>query len=193
MRTSLMTLLQKSTFNVIRLGLYVIIAVTFSQSAYAQATNVSEHMHASSVPAKLVQAVREATKQYIDVNAATAAGYKPFLGCVTGPVAGAMGVHYVNGDLVSGGEIDATRPQALIYEPSGGEMRLVGVEFIALSALWLAHNPAPPVLEGQVFQFIDAPNRYGLPALFELHVWAHRDNPHGAFVDWNTHVTCEQE
>jgi hypothetical protein len=193
MTTSFMTLLQKSASNVIRLGLFGTIAVTLPSAAYAQATNDSEHMHASSVPAKLVQAVREATKQYVDVNAATAAGYKPFLGCVTGPDAGAMGVHYVNGDLVSGGEIDVTRPQALIYEPSGGEMRLVGVEFIALSAPWLAHNPAPPVLEDQVFQFIDAPNRYGLPALFELHVWAWRDNPHGAFVDWNTHVTCEQE
>jgi hypothetical protein len=83
MTTSLMTLLQKSASNAIRLGLFGTIAVTLPSAAYAQATNDSEHMHASSVPAKLVQAVREATKQYVDVNAATAAGYKPFLGCVT--------------------------------------------------------------------------------------------------------------
>ncbi len=37
------------------------------------------------------------------------------------------------------------------------------------------------------------PNRYGLPAFFELHVWAWRDNPQGAFVDWNDHVTCAQQ
>jgi hypothetical protein len=29
--------------------------------------------------------------------------------------------------------------------------------------------------------------------LFELHVWAWRDNPNGAFVDWNTKVSCQGE
>lgn len=57
----------------------------------------------------------------------------------------------------------------------------------------LRHCSYNVVLEGQTFQFIDTPNRYGLPALFELHVWAWRDNPNGAFVDWNTHVTCEKQ
>ena len=31
----------------------------------------------------------------------------------------------------------------------------------------------------------------GLDPFFELHVWAWRDNPLGAFVDWNNAVTCE--
>jgi hypothetical protein len=54
------------------------------------------------------------------------------------------------------------------------------------------HSPVPPpVLEGQAFQFNGAPNRYNLPAFYELHVWAWRENPHGAYVDWNTKVTCE--
>ena len=43
------------------------------------------------------------------------------------------------------------------------------------------------------FQFVSNPNRYGLPAHFELHVWAWRDNPNGAFVDWNNNVTCENQ
>jgi hypothetical protein len=145
------------------------------------------HEHAA--PAKLVQIVREATRQYIDVNAAT--GYEQFLGCVSGPDRGAMGVHYVNMALVGDGEIDASRPEALIYEPSGDRLRLVGVEFIVDAATWLGRHSAPPVLEGQSFQFVNAPNRYGLPAFFELHVWAWRENPHGAFVDWNTRVSCE--
>ena len=73
-------------------------------------------------------------------------------------------------------------------------MKLVGVEFIAIAAPWLtAHQQAPPVLEGRPLQYIGTPNRYGLPDLFELHVWAWRDNPRGAFVDWNTHVTCEKQ
>jgi len=97
-----------------------------------------EHSHAvahdSAAPAKLVQVVRDATKQFIDVNAARAAGYGPFLGCVTGPDQGAMGVHYVNGTLVGDGEVDAAHPEALIYEPSADGLRLVGVEYIVDAA-----------------------------------------------------------
>jgi len=144
---------------------------------------------------KLVQIVREATKQYLDINNAMAAGYGPFLGCVSGSDHGAMGVHYVNSNLVNG-TINATQPQALIYEPSAdGQMKLVGVEFITDQATWLKNNNnMPPVLEGQTFLLIDAPNRYGVPAPFyELHVWAWRDNPQGSFVDWNDHVSCAHQ
>ena len=38
---------------------------------------------------------------------------------------------------------------------------------------------------------MNSPNRWGLPAFFELHVWAWGENPNGAFVDWNTRATCE--
>jgi hypothetical protein len=152
-----------------------------------------EHHDHGDAPARLVKVVRQATLPFIDVNAATSAGYSPFLGCVSGPDHGAMGVHYVNGPLVSDGEIDAYRPEALIYEPLAGKMRLVGVEYIVDAATWLANHKTPPVLEGQTFQFVGSPNRFGLDAFFELHVWAWRDNPNGAFVDWNTKVTCEGE
>lgn len=145
---------------------------------------------------KLVQIVREATRQYLDVNNATSDGYEAFLGCVSGSDHGAMGIHYVNGNLVKNGTIDAKHPQALIYEPSSdGQMKLVGVEFITDAATWLKNNNnQSPVLEGQVFLLIDSPNRYGIPAPFyELHVWAWRDNPQGDFVDWNNHVTCAHQ
>ena len=158
------------------------------------ATKESEQAHAGhakAAPAKLVQLVRDATKQFVDVNAATAAGYQPFLGCVSGPDNGAMGNHYVNGPLVGDGILDASRPEVLIYEPSGDGLQLVGVEFVVFADAWLASHTSPPVLEGQSFQFVSSPNRYGLPAHFELHVWAWRNNPNGAFVDWNNKVTCE--
>jgi hypothetical protein len=38
---------------------------------------------------------------------------------------------------------------------------------------------------------VGSPNRYNLAPFFELHVWAWRDNPNGAFVDWNNRVSCE--
>jgi hypothetical protein len=154
------------------------------------ATKHSAHEQAS--PSTLVELVRAGTAKYIDVNNATAAGYGPFLGCVAGTDHGAMGIHYVNGTLLGNLTLDPSQPQALIYEPSNGKLTLVGVEFILDSASWnAANNNAPPVLDGQVFNFVDAPNRFNINSFFELHVWAWRDNPQGSFVDWNNHVTCD--
>jgi hypothetical protein len=185
MTTRITTLIRTSTRNILRLALLG--SLVAAASLFAED---SAHEHGS--PAKLVQIVRDATRQFIDVGAATDAGYGQFLGCVSGPDHGAMGVHYVNGPLVADGEIDATKPEALIYEFSHGRARLVGVEFIVDAATWLANHASAPVLEGQSFQLVDSPNRYGIPApFFELHVWAWRDNPNGAFVDWNDRVTCE--
>jgi hypothetical protein len=192
MSTSLMTLLHKSTLCTLRLGL--LSALTAAAPLLAAGTGAGGSEQEQTASSTLVQTVREATQRFIDVNAATAAGYSPAFGCVTGPDMGAMGVHYINNALVSGGQLNASEPQALIYEPVGKAMKLVGVEFIAIADPWLtAHQQAPPVLDGQLLQYIGTPNRYGLPGLFELHVWAWRDNPHGAFVDWNTHVSCENE
>ncbi len=140
--------------------------------------------------ATLVQQVREATQRFLNVNNAIAIGYGQFAGCVSGPDHGAMGIHYVNGNYLNG-QVNVNQPPALIYEPSNGALKLVGAEYIVDAATWLANNPGPPVLDGQTFLFVDAPNRYNLPSFFELHVWAWRDNPQGAFVDWNNHVSCE--
>jgi hypothetical protein len=189
MTMQITTLIYTTTTRILRVGL-------LSGLATAGPVLASDSAHEShdTAPAKLVQIVREATRQYIDVNAATAAGYGPAFGCVSGPDHGAMGIHYVNGPLVGDGEIDASRPEALIYEPSGDQRRLVGVEFIVDAQTWLAsHNNTPPMLEGQAFQLVVSPNRYNLPAFFELHVWAWRTNPNGAFVDWNNQVTCERQ
>jgi hypothetical protein len=144
------------------------------------------------VPAKLVQIVQDATRKYLNVNNATGAGYAPFLGCVTGQDFGAMGVHYVNGALLNG-VLNEDQPQALIYEPKGNLRQLVGVEYILDATTWLKSHATPPVLEGQVFQLVASPNRFNLPTFFELHVWAWRENPLGAFVDWNTRVSCEHQ
>jgi len=186
MTKQITTLIHTPGTKILRLALLSSLVLAAPLLAVGQAG----HDHAA--PAKLVQIVRDATRQFIDVNAAGPAGYGPAFGCVTGPDHGAMGIHYVNGPLVGDGEIDASHPEALIYEPVGNRRRLVGVEYIVDAATWLAaHDNTPPVLEGQDFQFVGSPNRFNLPAFFELHVWAWRDNPNGAFVDWNNHVTCE--
>jgi hypothetical protein len=171
----------------------VLFVAVLALSSFALAQHEMQQDSTSS-SSNLVQVVRNATQKYLNVNAATAAGYAPFLGCVTGQDHGAMGLHYVNGTLLSAGQIDASQPQALIYEPWNGGMRLVGVEFIVFADPWLQNNNnTPPVLDGQVFQFVDSPNRFNIPAFFELHVWAWRANPQGAYVDWNNKVTCRGE
>jgi hypothetical protein len=150
-----------------------------------------EHAHRAA-PAKLVHDVRVATQQFLNVNNTGPAGYGPAFGCVSGPDHGAMGIHYVNGTLVGDGEIDVMHPEALIYEPVGDKRKLVGVEYIVDAATWLKnHNNTPPELDGQDFQLVGTPNRFNLDTFFELHVWAWRDNPQGAFVDWNNQVSCE--
>lgn len=188
MTTQVTTRIHTSTTNILRLALMASLALAAPLLAAGQTGH--DHDHDSS--AKLVRLVREATRQFIDVNNATAAGYGPAFGCVSGPDHGAMGIHYVNGALVGDGLINVSQPEALIYEPVGNARRLVGVEYIVDAATWLAaNNGAPPQLEGQDFQFVPAPNRFNLNSFFELHVWAWRDNPNGAFVDWNNHVSCE--
>ena len=173
------------TLRLVLLGSFAMTTPLFSQSGAPM-----DHSAVTQAPPELVQVVREATQKYTDVNAAINAGYHPILGCVSGPDHGAMGVHYVNPSLLNG-EVEATQPQALIYEPlGGGKMQLVGVEFIVDASTWQKKNPAPPELYQQLFQLIPSPNRYGLNTFYELHVWAWQENPNGAFVDWNNRVNC---
>ena len=141
--------------------------------------------------ATLVETVREATEQFQDAAAAEAAGYGLFHGCVSGPQEGAMGIHLANGGLVGDGALDATAPEALLYEFRNGQMQLVGVEYVVLAADWHATNDGPPVLMGQLFNYVGSPNRYGLPEFYELHVWAWKRNGLGMFADWNPRVSCE--
>jgi hypothetical protein len=140
----------------------------------------------------LIKVVREATERFKDVSAAEAEGYALQFGCVSGSDSGAMGLHYVNGDLVNSGVIDATHPQIVIYEPTpNGRLRLIGADFLVLADKWNATHSGPPELMGQLFHYFESPNRFGLPAFYTLHVWAWKDNPNGAFVNWHPKVSCE--
>jgi hypothetical protein len=168
------------------LGLALVMAMTLPSAPVAGQEKHAGH----SEGAGLVQAVRDATRSFQDVSAATAAGYGRFLGCVSGPQEGAMGVHYVNGPLVQDGQIDVERPEALMYESRNGRLRLLGVEYIVMAEAWNATHTEPPTLGGQVFHYNGSPNRYMLPAFYELHVWAWRDNPGGDFADRYTRVSC---
>ncbi|MGH9344309.1 MAG: hypothetical protein ACRD19_11180 [Terriglobia bacterium] len=163
--------------------------------------------HQESTPSKqlaqaqgpLLKVVRDSTERFKEVWVAEAAGYHLLFGCVTGPDAGAMGLHYVNMTLLNNpplaanGEPDATRPQIVIYEPlADGSLHLIGADYLIIAGPWDNAHPGQgaPQMMGQIFQYWPSPNRFGLPAFYTLHVWAWKNNPNGAFVNWNPNVSC---
>jgi hypothetical protein len=151
------------------------------------------HTSAAAAPqtGALVDIVRESTERFKDVAAAEAEGYRPMFGCVSGPDSGAMGIHYVNFPLVIDGVVDPTRPEIVIYEPGpNGSLRLIGADYLVLADAWDPTHPHAPELEGQLFHLFEAPNRFGLPTFYTLHVWAWKDNPTGMFVNWHSDVSC---
>lgn len=150
-----------------------------SLAAAASAAAHSDH----AAPAPLVDHVRKANQRFADVSVAVAEGYAP-IPCASGAQGGAMGIHYVNANLLNDGVIDIARPEAIMYEPTpSGKLVLVAVEYITFDG--------PTSLEGQLFNFTPAPNRYGLNPFYELHVWAWRKNPDGNYADNNPNVSCD--
>ena len=141
----------------------------------------------------LLKAVRETTERFKDVRVAENDGYRLEFGCVSGDDFGAMGLHYVNDTLVGNGIVDVNRPQIVLYEaqPDGG-VKLTGADYLVIASGWDAKHPGtPPQLMGQIFHYFESPNRFGLPAFYTLHVWAWKENPKGAFVNWHPNVSCQ--
>jgi hypothetical protein len=130
----------------------------------------------------LVDKVRAANTRFRDVSVAVSEGYAP-IPCASGVDGGAMGVHYVNPTYLKEAVPDLKHPQAVMYEPMpDGKMALVAVEYITFKG--------PASLEGQLFNFNGAPNRYGLDPFYELHVWAWKPNARGPYADMNPDVSC---
>jgi hypothetical protein len=172
-----------------------LVAIAFASSlpiAVAQDQHARHEGDHPEISPGLVRDVRHTTQRFQDVNAATAAGYVSTENCASGQSEGAMGVHYVNDAYVSDGVLDVQRPEVLVYEPVNGQLRLVAVEYFVDAQQWDAANDAPPVLGGQLFNYVGAPNRLRLPAHYELHVWAWKRNSSGTFADWNPRVSCVQ-
>ncbi|HEY0803270.1 MAG TPA: hypothetical protein VGD54_20715, partial [Steroidobacteraceae bacterium] len=168
----------------LRMTLLVPLALSFSARAQESGYPPSHRTEHS----PLIDKVQDATKQFRDLNVALRQGWVAATPCVSGPETGAMGVHFVllpepgQPDRLHDGAVNATQPEFLIYEPMpNGAMRLVGVEFVVIASEWAAHHPegGTPSLDGNLLNFVDAPNRYGLPAFYELHVWAWEHNPKG--------------
>ena len=138
---------------------YALLALILGITAPGRAIAQSTHNHTATSKTRLtaaqgalLQAVRESTVRFKDVSIAEADGYSLLFGCVTGPDAGAMGLHYVNLPLVSSGIVDAAHPQIVIYEPQpDGSKKLIGADFLVLADQWDKAHPGQgaPQLMGQ--------------------------------------------
>jgi hypothetical protein len=158
-------------------------------STEGQETTLEQRRNAGA----LIKAVREATERFKDVKEAEHEGYRLQFGCVSGDDFGAMGLHYVNDELVGLCVVDVAHPQIILYEaqPNGG-VKLTGADYLVVAGAWDANHPGvTPQLMGQIFHYFSSPNRFGLPAFYTLHVWAWKENPKGAFVNWHPHVSCQ--
>jgi len=146
-------------------------------------------------------ALRAATNRFHSIAAAEQHGYALLtdakgIACIDLPPTpqvrgGGMGVHWANSTLVGDPAIVAGEPEALVYAPGAdGTLTLAAVEYVVLKSAWDAKHSQPPRLFGHKFDFTQAPNRYGLPPFYALHVWVWEHNPAGTFAPWNPKVTC---
>jgi len=181
----------KSSFT--KLGLFIMGVAALVSLGPSGVSAQAAHEHGQEIKSggALIKVVREATERFQDVEVAKAEGYVLQFGCVSGSESGAMGMHFVNGALVGDGELDPTRPEIVIYEPlPNGKLKLIGADFLVLADAWNTKHAGPPQMMGQLFHLFEAPNRFGLPAFYTLHVWAWKESPTGAFVNWHQNVSC---
>ncbi len=137
-----------------------------------------------------LDAIRRATEPFKQVATARAEGYQPQFGCIVNPATGAMGIHYINGDIFSDPTIDPLRPEAVTYEPQpDGTFQAVGLEYFVLQDAWhKAGNASPPTMLGQ--EFMPVTGFFDVPPFYALHIWLWRENPSGMFASYNPAVTC---
>jgi hypothetical protein len=126
-----------------QLAITAVVTIAIAASMPVVLAQDRHHEHEGESPEVspgLVRAVRQTTQKLQDVNAATAAGYVSTQNCASGPNLGAMGVHYVNETFIADGVLDVQRPEVLVYEPRGGQLQLVAVEFLVDAQQWDAAN-----------------------------------------------------
>src|SRR5437899_1532583 len=136
---------------------WLLCALMFTGITYAGAQAVPSHDHSQEHSASasqnddqasaLLKIVRESTERFKDVTVAQREGYALQFGCVSGSDFGAMGLHFVNGNIVSSGVLDVRRPQIVIYEPTpDGHLRLIGADYLVFADAWNATHSSPPQL-----------------------------------------------
>jgi hypothetical protein len=164
-------------------------------SAVAQA---ERHSGAPVALSPELQQARAGLQKYQDPVAAVHDGYLSTLACVEYSrggegsmhyAPGGMGVHFINLQLL-GPTLDPAKPQVLIYEPVGQELRLAAAEWFMPMDMAAAGRPT---ILGQELQ---GPMEGHEPLQpkglhhYDLHVWLWKNNPAGIFSATNPSVKC---
>jgi hypothetical protein len=149
----------------------------------------------------LVKIVKQVTYKYVNqpVSDAIKDGYQLMFGCVSDDDSGAMGLHYLHLDRylidpkngIFDDQIDAYNPEILLYEPTPSGPKITGADYIVDAETWDKTHGQAPELDGQIFHYFGAPNRFGLRPFYTLHVWAWKESPTGTFVNWHKEVRCD--
>jgi hypothetical protein len=165
--------------------------------ARAQVATQQQQLNSQRSRNNLVRIVKQVTDKYHSIAMAENDGYHLLFGCVSDEDSGAMGLHYVNLGLYANADgtfddvIDPYQPEIILYEPTPWGPKLTGADYIVDAETWNKTHAQAPELDGQIFHFFDAPNRFGLRPFYTLHVWAWKDSPTGTFVNWNKDVRCD--
>jgi hypothetical protein len=180
-----------------RAGLLAAILLTIAGIAWLTAQPSPahpEHGHSAAPRSQHddLRRARAATRRFRDVKVAREAGYAATGECAEDPKYGGMGIHYANEELLADGELDVSKPEVLVYEPTpSGRLRLGAVEYLQADADQdLATDPDRPSLFGLPFDGPMLGHEPGMPVHYDLHAWLYRHNPAGRFAMWNPNVHC---
>lgn len=146
-----------------------------------------------------IETLRKSLEKYQDYKVAVRDLYLSTVGCVhySGEKVdglmeypkGAMGVHFVN--VTISGPPDPMKPNVLIYEPVGKELKLVAAEWLVPLT---PNTKERPSLFGQPFM---GPMEGHEPLIpkeyvhYDLHAWLFKPNPLGLFSPTNPDVNCK--
>jgi hypothetical protein len=131
---------------------------------------------------------RDAVARYQSVHVAREDGYRQLFECVSHPTEGAMGMYYIRPDRFDS-ELDLAEPEGLVYEAqANGRLRLVAVDYAIPAAAGLQSWPA--TFLGQTLPFKTTVGVHPIDPYYGLRVWLWKDNPSGAFADWNPNLVC---
>ncbi len=109
---------------------------------------------------------QEGIGKYRDVSRARDEGYE-FTPCIS-----EMGIHYINFDLIDE-TVKTSKPEALVYANDDGDLRYLGVEYLATSEFSLFGHHA---------HFIPELGIYG------LHAWFFEQNDNGKHAELHSDV-----
>ena len=110
----------------------------------------------------LITIVRESTERFKNVHVVEKGGYVLQFGCASEPRPG-----------------------------TDRGKRLIGADLVVITEARQRKKQYPPEPIAQLVRYLGFPNRLDLPAFYTLHVWAWKDNPNGALVNWHADVSCE--